>query len=1032
MKISKIEFENLNSLKGYWCIDLTHPDYKKNHELFVISGNTGSGKTTILDAITLGLYGRTPRQPKVGNGVTGNELMTRTTASCMARIHYECSKGHFVSEFYQERSRRKASGNFKQAECRILHDGEVIFSDIPAKLSEATAKIIHLDYEQFCRSIMLAQGEFDRFVKADGISKEDLIRERAEILAKLNGTEKYKKIGEAVGKKCSEVDEEFKKLSEKKEEFSGNVLSEDETKKLLEEKKALEKEIKENKKNQKNLDEKIKWLKDVQKYSEALSEAENSFKEIKDRKKEFGSKLKRLEKALLAKNCEPAYKAMELQKNAKKDFSDKLSELEDSLPELKASLQKANKNLNKTGTEYNSFKALVPENEELWKKVRALDLKIENQEKVISEVNSRKSDAVKLHEKLMKELSELNDEFTKLSEELKLSEKYIKENSCDEKISESLPLLKKNISHFEEVNSKLSEIETEKNAVSKKLEGLSLEEKDILQKIKMLDHELSEFISREFVNITRLLRETLKDGKPCPVCGSSEHGNCDGKGELTADEKDTVTASASALSTRKENLEETLRSVQENISVCKNRIEDLHKESEKNRIAEKKLGDEINQMLSEWGLSNNTENLLEKLAARSLEFVEQKKLSEKNRTDIEKNKAVTEEKSENEKRVKADVDKTIEEIEKLNKELSSIVKQRKELFESKNVDSEEEAFRTELGSLENDFIESQKNVNKLENTLTEYESRKKEIEKNLLSAEKNLKSSSDEFNKALKNNSFDTEEQFLSSRLSEDEINQLQNEKTSVDSRFSALDALCRKTKAEYEECASKKLCTESLDELTVQYEEAFKKQDDNSQRIGGIEAALNSDEQKKKEFQAIVSEYEKVKAQKKIWEQMKMISGKKDGSDLSVYVQSIVFNNLLNYANRYLKNITGKYKLVQKDEKVDFDLYDESFQEVRSISNTSGGEKFIISLSLALGIAEMASRQVSVDSLFLDEGFGTLSGEPLTEAINALKSLQSSGKMIGIITHMEQVIHEFDQRIVVEPVANGFSRITGSGISHG
>ena len=95
-----------------------------------------------------------------------------------------------------------------------------------------------------------------------------------------------------------------------------------------------------------------------------------------------------------------------------------------------------------------------------------------------------------------------------------------------------------------------------------------------------------------------------------------------------------------------------------------------------------------------------------------------------------------------------------------------------------------------------------------------------------------------------------------------------------------------------------------------------------------------------------------------------------------------------------------------------------------------SGGEKFIISLSFALGIADLASQNVRVDSLFLDEGFGTLSGKPLIDAIDALKSLQDKGKMLGVISHIPEVIKQFDQRIKAEPSTNGTSILSGSGVT--
>jgi DNA repair exonuclease SbcCD ATPase subunit len=114
----------------------------------------------------------------------------------------------------------------------------------------------------------------------------------------------------------------------------------------------------------------------------------------------------------------------------------------------------------------------------------------------------------------------------------------------------------------------------------------------------------------------------------------------------------------------------------------------------------------------------------------------------------------------------------------------------------------------------------------------------------------------------------------------------------------------------------------------------------------------------------------------------------------------------------------------------MDFDINDIYFENPRSVANLSGGERFLVSLSFALAISEFASKNVRVDSLFLDEGFGTLSGELLTEAINALKNLQKDGKMLGIITHVQNVIDEIEQKIEVKPVSLGHSVLSGSGIS--
>ena len=159
---------------------------------------------------------------------------------------------------------------------------------------------------------------------------------------------------------------------------------------------------------------------------------------------------------------------------------------------------------------------------------------------------------------------------------------------------------------------------------------------------------------------------------------------------------------------------------------------------------------------------------------------------------------------------------------------------------------------------------------------------------------------------------------------------------------------------------------------------------------------------------------------------------GKGDKINLYAFVQSLVFGSLIAVANRHLFAITGRYKLVQKPGVLDFEVEDINFEQSRETTNLSGGETFIVSLSLALAISEFASKRVRIDSLFLDEGFGTLSGDILMEAINALKNLQKQGKMLGIITHVDRVIEEIEHHIDVKPTHNGHSVLIGSGITQG
>jgi exonuclease SbcC len=177
----------------------------------------------------------------------------------------------------------------------------------------------------------------------------------------------------------------------------------------------------------------------------------------------------------------------------------------------------------------------------------------------------------------------------------------------------------------------------------------------------------------------------------------------------------------------------------------------------------------------------------------------------------------------------------------------------------------------------------------------------------------------------------------------------------------------------------------------------------------------------------------QKVEQQKQIfhgWDRLNMLIGSHDGKKFRNYAQSLTFELLIAHANEHLKALSDRYLLVADKTKVldisVIDLYQAG--EVRSAKNLSGGESFLVSLALALALSTIASKRVQVDSLFLDEGFGTLDEQTLEIALTALSTLRNRGKLVGIISHVGALQERIPVQISVIPLSGGVSRIEGPG----
>ena len=203
MRLIELRLKNLNSLKGEWHIDFSDPAFL-NEGIFAITGQTGAGKTTILDAICLALYSQTPRLGDI-TGST-NEIMTQGTGECSAEVIIEIDSKRYQCYWYQHRAHKKAKGNLLPIRHEIseVKTGKIL-EEKKSKTSAYIQDLIGMDFNQFTRSIMLAQGSFAAFLKSD-------IGDRAAILEKITGTAIYAKISLNVHEKKRFEEEVLGKL----------------------------------------------------------------------------------------------------------------------------------------------------------------------------------------------------------------------------------------------------------------------------------------------------------------------------------------------------------------------------------------------------------------------------------------------------------------------------------------------------------------------------------------------------------------------------------------------------------------------------------------------------------------------------------------------------------------------------------------------------------------------------------------------------------------------------------------------------
>lgn len=352
--------------------------------------------------------------------------------------------------------------------------------------------------------------------------------------------------------------------------------------------------------------------------------------------------------------------------------------------------------------------------------------------------------------------------------------------------------------------------------------------------------------------------------------------------------------------------------------------------------------------------------------------------------------------------------------------------ERSELFGEKDASQERKRLHEELEQSKRVMENLQNNVHQQQQTLKVHEEKSKEWKSQLQMVSEKYSTLQNQLNKTLAAQGIASIEKLESLFIQSDEEQRIAALKHQIDENITATTRILKDFEDEYQAEIKKSLTAETEEALAEdrnRYEALISAL---NQHIGGLQHTLQEDARFVARHQEVVAQAEELQKECTRWEKISHLIGSADGKKFSKFAQGLTLARLTELANRHLNQLSDRYRILKSAEKdLELQIVD-AYQAdvVRPMTTLSGGESFLVSLSLALGLSDLAGSKTQINSLFIDEGFGTLDADTLDVAISALENLQASGKMIGIISHVEALKERIGTQIEVSRQPGGYSNI--------